>query len=278
MSNSTLFCVTCGEKPRKKWRTVCASCANAERRESRRAKSVSRACVECGQGIPYERYRALTCSKQCSYRRKRSVAGIGSYTPHHAPCEMCGTQFWKTQGNHKYCSKRCLVDKRRHERNSNPDIARAHRERGKRWADRNRDLVRQQSAAWREANRDLHNEMSRDWARRNKYRQVPSWRSKNPELHAAKERKRQARLRAATPYLILSEVVEARLAVFGGTCWICGGEADTVDHVKPIAAGGINIPANMRPACRSCNSSKRDRWYGVARLDELVAEVLSRRV
>lgn len=277
MNNPTQLCATCGENPRKKWRTVCVSCANAERREALKAKTVPRDCVECGEQIPYERYRALTCSKKCAYRRKRSVAGIGSFDAHYAPCEVCGEQFWKTQGNQKYCAKQCLVDKRRFERNSNPDIARAHRERGKRWADRNRDLTRQMSAEWREANRELHNAMSRDWARRNKYRQVPSWRSKNPELHAAKERKRQARLRAATPFLILSEVVEARLAVFGGACWICGGEADTVDHVKPISVGGLNVPANMRPACRACNSSKRDTWYGVDRLSELVDEVLRRR-
>jgi hypothetical protein len=32
------------------------------------------------------------------------------------------------------------------------------------------------------------------------------------------------------------------------------------DHVKPLARGGSNWPANLRPACKSCNSRKGARW------------------
>lgn len=43
-----------------------------------------------------------------------------------------------------------------------------------------------------------------------------------------------------------------RAAVFaqhGDVCWLCGRPgADTVDHVLPLAMGGTNELANLRPA------------------------------
>jgi 5-methylcytosine-specific restriction endonuclease McrA len=33
-------------------------------------------------------------------------------------------------------------------------------------------------------------------------------------------------------------------------CAICGGIAVTVDHIRPISAGGSNDPANLRSLCR----------------------------
>ncbi len=42
-------------------------------------------------------------------------------------------------------------------------------------------------------------------------------------------------------------------------CYICGGPGREVDHVIPLANGGRHMPANIRPACRSCNSRKGNR-------------------
>jgi 5-methylcytosine-specific restriction endonuclease McrA len=56
------------------------------------------------------------------------------------------------------------------------------------------------------------------------------------------------------------EQIRARIDYYGGRCWMCGSpEADTLDHVIPLARGGTNWPANLRPACRSCNSRKHAR-------------------
>ncbi len=40
------------------------------------------------------------------------------------------------------------------------------------------------------------------------------------------------------------------------TCTYCGGQADTVDHVRPRAFGGGDDPGNLVDSCRSCNSRK----------------------
>lgn len=50
---------------------------------------------------------------------------------------------------------------------------------------------------------------------------------------------------------------DAIYELYGGKCWLCGKRnADTIDHVVPVAWGGSDHPSNLKPAHRSCNSSK----------------------
>lgn len=41
---------------------------------------------------------------------------------------------------------------------------------------------------------------------------------------------------------------------------MCGDAATQTDHVKPLARGGLNVPANLRPICGPCNRAKSDAW------------------
>jgi hypothetical protein len=45
-------------------------------------------------------------------------------------------------------------------------------------------------------------------------------------------------------------------ALDGWPCVYCGEEAQAVDHVVPRSRGGTDEPANLVPACRSCNATK----------------------
>lgn len=84
---------------------------------------------------------------------------------------------------------------------------------------------------------------------------------------AARASERRHRKRAIRKQAIVVPFTSAqlaqRLAMFSG-CWICGGVAGTVDHVKPLSKGGPHMLANLRPACLSCNSRKHATWHGVA--------------
>ena len=64
---------------------------------------------------------------------------------------------------------------------------------------------------------------------------------------------------------------EALLEKYGGRCVYCSGAADSVDHLLAVSKSGRTTPGNVVPACRSCNSKKRDKdlddW-----LDELQAQ------
>jgi 5-methylcytosine-specific restriction endonuclease McrA len=52
---------------------------------------------------------------------------------------------------------------------------------------------------------------------------------------------------------------ELLLEMFGGQCAYCNGPAETWDHVVPVARGGVTELWNIVPACKRCNSSKRDK-------------------
>lgn len=62
--------------------------------------------------------------------------------------------------------------------------------------------------------------------------------------------------------------MKARLIrTFGSRCWWCPlsrelpAEELTIDHLIPRSKGGSNSLENLRLACRSCNSSRRDSLY-----------------
>jgi 5-methylcytosine-specific restriction endonuclease McrA len=40
--------------------------------------------------------------------------------------------------------------------------------------------------------------------------------------------------------------------------WCDRPHADTVDHVIPVARGGMHARSNLVPACSTCNLSRRD--------------------
>lgn len=71
---------------------------------------------------------------------------------------------------------------------------------------------------------------------------------------------RRAREAAVLHVPFTPEQLAQRLAYFGGKCWMCGATGTSVDHVKPIVAGGPSMLSNFRPACRPCNSGKAGRW------------------
>lgn len=83
----------------------------------------------------------------------------------------------------------------------------------------------------------------------------------DPERFREAWRKRQAAIRRGCKvYAVTVDQIAAKVAYWGGKCWMCGGPYDSIDHVKPLAKGGAHCLANLRPACTPCNTRKRDRW------------------
>jgi len=97
----------------------------------------------------------------------------------------------------------------------------------------------------------------------------------------ANSRARQARKRAAEVAGPVSTATYAAI-LSSGPCVYCGDLAEQVDHVRPLARGGREHPANLVPSCARCNRSKRARllteWqagrvtYGVAHSSKVAAE------
>lgn len=173
---------------------------------------------------------------------------------------------------------------------ANQDIAKE-RDRAKYWADpekakaankRYREKNSIEYLAQKKRKRDSTLESSRERER--------LWRASNPESIA----KRKREYRDTNPNIRLGEranyhrrrsqtvggpsglEIRAKMDYHGNLCWMCGGAGSSIDHVKPLAVGGAHMLSNLRPACNPCNSRKRDRWYGISRIDELKAWVLLR--
>lgn len=131
------------------------------------------------------------------------------------------------------------------------------RARVKAWRAANRDKVRASHAAYYRANRQRWRDRPVD--RERKRRGDAAYRA----AHAFEIRAYQLNLRAereGRAGVVTADQLRARLAYFGERCWICGGEWRDFDHVKPMAKGGTNWPANLRPACPGCNSAKNSQW------------------
>lgn len=193
---------------------------------------------------------------ECVRARARKYDG-SSYKPPTA-CVICSTPlalrpFGHSRGRQlAVCSEACKQERRKRQQ-----AALAKRTREKRVA---------AAKARAKANPEKARQKAREYTRR--------WKDKNPE----KWREIRQRWCAANPHIIKARQAlvrgnrcaglghctrpqwEARKSYYGGRCWIpgCDRDGDTMDHVIPLANGGSNWPANLRPACKRHNSGRRN--------------------
>lgn len=126
--------------------------------------------------------------------------------------------------------------------------------------------IRDQQKRWRDANPEIMAAHYRDYAKRNPEKRAALRRrlvAQKPDLYRslrqAAENRRRARETDAPGHATATQI-QARWDYYGGLCWMCGQPATELEHVKPLAKGGSNWPANLRPACRHCNAVKKDAW------------------
>ncbi|MBB5443641.1 MULTISPECIES: HNH endonuclease [unclassified Paraburkholderia] len=72
------------------------------------------------------------------------------------------------------------------------------------------------------------------------------------------ERKRHTYRRSRNVEPMPKVAAELIAELFNGLCAYCGNHFETWDHVIPVSKGGTTTPGNMVPACRPCNSSKKN--------------------
>lgn len=180
------------------------------------------------------------------YHRKVTA---GEHNPvKHKPAE-CGTRagYYRHRRKGEKACKRCRDAKAaalRKYREENPDFA----ERCRQW---HREYMKRPEIRKRECARKAEEERTPGTPRY--YRQ-----------RARRLRRSAERRGSDVSHGVTRRGLAGKLAFWGRRCWICRVELDdtalTWDHVKPIGKGGIDILANLRPCCRSCNARKRDKW------------------
>jgi len=88
-----------------------------------------------------------------------------------------------------------------------------------------------------------------------------TWRKNNPEKKSLYDRLRNY-IRKGADGKYSAQEWENLKADYGYKCAYCGKQKKlTADHVIAIKNGGSNFIENIVPACRSCNSSKKDKLW-----------------
>lgn len=115
------------------------------------------------------------------------------------------------------------------------------------------EAVRKRRAIYVAANREAIRAGVRDWFRRNP--------------HAARLNGAAYRMRLkSVPNTLTADEIDETLEVFNHCCGYCLTDLEalpplhrTLDHMDPISRGGGNTQVNVIPACKTCNSRKKDR-------------------
>ncbi len=127
---------------------------------------------------------------------------------------------------------------------------------------KNKELIKKQRREIYHRNRDKNIQDAIRWGRINKEKRdiaKKKWRDKNKELTNHLTKNYIYRKKHAKGSHTLEEYNE-KVERFGGLCVYCNkNKGDTKDHIIPLSKGGTNFIDNIVPACRSCNSSKRDK-------------------
>lgn len=111
-------------------------------------------------------------------------------------------------------------------------------------------------------NPENRKQATQKWRRKNADRVLEYAKNYKKEHRAeatAWENTRRAKKKNSTVVPFTTEQLVQRMSMFAG-CWMCGGPKEQIDHVKPLAKGGMHILSNLRPACALCNLSKKDKW------------------
>lgn len=133
----------------------------------------------------------------------------------------------------------------------------ANKERMRAWREANKEKKR----AWREANITHVIEKSRAWKEANKAYEKEkkrAWREDNPE----KVQNSYAKRRANTLGEISRGWIPKLLELQRWTCAVCNVDLRFgyhLDHIYPIARGGLNTDYNLQALCPKCNHEKSNK-------------------
>ncbi len=132
---------------------------------------------------------------------------------------------------------------------------------------RNSDHLRAYQSDYKARNPDAVRDRQTDYWLQNREMLLAkraAYRVRNPDVQrrrdAIKHSMRSAQKKNSATVPFSESQLKAKFTYWGDMCWVCGGDASAVDHVKPLAEGGAHMLCNLRPICRTCNSAKNNKW------------------
>ena len=171
----------------------------------------------------------------------------------------------KAGGRRNDCKVCACLQKRKYSKENNDHVRALKRANNR----KHRDRIKKHDAEYYAANREEILRKKKEYHARPEIKQQykeyqkrtgasKKWHERNPERRRASWVKRRATEREAKGEFTAEEL-RLRFDYHGNKCIYCGcTENLTVEHMIPLNKGGTNWPANLAPACGSCNSGKRD--------------------
>jgi 5-methylcytosine-specific restriction endonuclease McrA len=176
-------------------------------------------------------------------------------------CTKCGqtknfTEFYKCKSKKDGLSSHCKECRRiwRLQDSENQKI------RAKNYYEKNKQKVLENNKKWVAENPEKIAVIKKRYRDNNKEKVFignKRWEQANPEKVKRKVTRRRALKKKAITYFISSKDLR-RLSM--ATCFFCTKKADTIEHLIPLTRGGTHGIGNLVAACRSCNSSKRNKF------------------
>ncbi len=186
-------------------------------------------------------------------------------------CPQCGLvkdigEFYKNKSRRDgftvYC-KDCISDNSKEYYERNKDAC---RERLNKWRKEHAEHVRQRDKAYREANPDIEFEKQRRYRETHKeqlYLKGKKYREEHRDYFYNKARERKLSQEAVSDGTVTLELEQFLFDEQNGKCAYCGCDLNEsgkhLDHIIPIAKGGLHTANNVHWVCPTCNLSKGDK-------------------
>jgi 5-methylcytosine-specific restriction endonuclease McrA len=134
---------------------------------------------------------------------------------------------------------------------------------GARYRDKREEITAKNRAA-HHANKEKNNAYSRAYAaahREEAKLRALQWAKDNPDKVLARNASRRALKKRASIYLVTHKDIRK---IKSQACHLCGTRENIqVDHIIPLAKGGIHSVGNLLPLCGRCNLAKSDSFLVV---------------
>jgi len=128
------------------------------------------------------------------------------------------------------------------------------------WYEKNKEKSREKNKTWHKNNRNKKRIINARYRAKNLEKVKDSIKNHYllfPEKYTEYRNNRRARLKNAPGNGIPSKFIKELIEKQSGLCVYCKEKKPlTLDHIVPLASGGLHDISNAQMVCKSCNSSK----------------------